>query len=106
MSSFQNSVAKVGAIALVIRQLLGLVIDSIQLAEQAIPASGMGSAKLELVKRTIAAAIDKIEGLTVGFEDIWPRLQGIVGAWVALFNTVGAFRSSKPTPAAPGPVAQ
>lgn len=106
MSSFQNSVAKVGAIALVIRQLLGLVIDSIQLAEQAIPASGMGSAKLELVKRTIAAAIDKIEGLTVGFEDIWPRLQGIVGAWVALFNTVGAFRSSpKPAPV-PGPASQ
>lgn len=97
-----NSIAKVGAIALVIRQLLGLVIDTIQLAEQAIPASGQGASKLALVKATIAAAVDKIEGLSVTFEEIWPRLAGIVAAWVTLFNSVGAFRKGPaPTPGIP-----
>lgn len=101
--SFQNSLAKVGTIALVIRQLLGLIVDSIRLAEDLIPESGRGREKLGMVRATIAAAIDKIEGLGVTFEEVWPRLEGIVAAWVAMLNAAGIFKSKGTLPAPANP---
>lgn len=84
--SFSKSLAQLAVIVQVVRTLSGLIIDTIQLAEQAIPIQGAGREKLALVKATVIAAIGKIEGLTVGIEQLWPTIEGLVNAWVAIFN--------------------
>lgn len=98
--SFSKSIAQLAVIVQVVRTLSGLIIDTIQLAEQAIPIQGAGREKLALVKATVVAAIGKIEGLTVGIEQLWPTIEGVVNAWVAIFNKT--FWKS-PANVGPGP---
>lgn len=71
--------------------LFPLLIKAIQAVEDAIPISGKGADKLELLKSTVQVAYDTSNKLSVSFEQIWPSLAGTVKAIVTAFNNTGTF---------------
>jgi len=72
---------------LMILQFIPAIIGIITSLEAAIPMSGQGKAKLELVKSFISIACDTAT-------EIWPAIEKIVAAFVAVANSIGAFNSS------------
>lgn len=81
-----------------ILSLFPLIIQTVQAVEAAFPAAGQGSAKLDAVKNTIASAYSIASNAEHTFEAIWPALSSVVSTIVSLANTVGAFKTSAPSP--------
>ncbi len=80
------------AIIKVALSLLPAVIEAIKAIEAAIPESGAGAQKLEIIKATLQKA-HEVGGDTVGaFEQYWPVLSTMVGSVVTVFNAVGLFK--------------
>ena len=77
-----------------ILSLLPLLIQAIQLLEQAVPDSKNGTAKLEALREIVSSAYTVSTDVTASFESIWPTIQKSVAALVGLFNTVGKFTKS------------
>jgi hypothetical protein len=59
--------------------LVPALINAIKAIEDAVPGSGLGQQKLEALRQILVAADEKIN-------DLWPKLQGIIGILVTLFN--------------------
>lgn len=76
--------------------LLPATIDAVKAIEAAIPESGKGKEKLELVRVTLQSAYT-IGGVTLdSFAAVWPALSGMVTGIVNLFNQIGHFKPIPP----------
>ena len=83
---------KVIAIAKALMALLPIMIELVKVVEAQFPQAGQGAAKLAMVRQMLEAAVTAGSDIGVSFDDIWPKLQGVVGSIVAVFNTTGAFK--------------
>ena len=81
--------------ALIILQLIPALISIITSLENAIPMSGQGKVKLDMLKNFVSVSSDTLA-------EIWPAVEKIVEVFVNGMNAVGVFKSSTPaaTPAA------
>jgi hypothetical protein len=77
-----------------IAQIYPVIVQTIKAIEESIPVSGMGSAKLQLVKSTLESAYKSMEGAQVTFEQLWPTVQVIVSSVVAMYNAAGVFKKT------------
>lgn len=75
-----------------ILQILPLIIDTIKAIEAAIPESGAGKAKLDIVRVALQSAYDASNDVIGKFDTIWPMIQNTVGAVVSTFNALGSFK--------------
>lgn len=60
-------------------QLVPVLINAIKAIEEAIPGKGAGEAKLAAIRGILEQA-------DASYNEIWPKLQGVIGVLVALFN--------------------
>lgn len=71
--------------------LLPVLIDAIKAVEVALPASGQGATKLELVRQTLQAGYDAGTDTVVAFDQVWPALAKSASAVVTAMNAAGVF---------------
>lgn len=71
--------------------LLPLLVDAIKTIEAAMPGSGNGAAKLEAVRVLVQASYTGASDVIGNFEQVWPKIQDVIGGIVAAFNKTGAF---------------
>lgn len=83
------------AIIKTLLSLLPLIIQVVQAIEAAIPESGAGKAKLELVKATIQSGYTAASDTVASFEAIWPAISSTVSAVVSTFNALGKFNKQQ-----------
>jgi hypothetical protein len=76
---------------LLIAQLLPILIQTIKAVEAAIPESGQGQTKLQMVRDILELVDESIPAL-------WPILEKIIGVIVAGFNAAGLFKKAKAAP--------
>lgn len=76
---------------LLIAQLLPILIQTIKAVEAAIPESGQGQTKLQMVRDILELVDDTIPA-------IWPMLEKVIGVIVASFNAAGLFKKAKASP--------
>lgn len=74
--------------------LLPLLIDAVRAIEAAMPQSGLGAAKLGVIRSTLEAAFSVAKDASVTFDQVWPVLETAVGAVVGVFNKVGIFNKA------------
>ena len=74
-----------------ILSLLPLIIDAVRAIEAALPATGQGAAKLQLIRETLQAGFSTAGDAVAAFEQAWPAIERVVGAVVGLFNRAGVF---------------
>jgi hypothetical protein len=79
-------------IAKLIISLFPLLIQAVQAVEAAIPNSGNGQQKLELIKSIIQTSYESSNKLVASFEQLWSPLSSVVQAIVTAFNAVGIFK--------------
>jgi phage-related protein len=91
LSVIQAAFDRIRAVVAIIEQMEPVIGGFVDAAEKLIPISGQGAAKLELVKQKVALAFSMIEQSFVSFDQLWPYLEKLVGAIVAVRNTTGAF---------------
>lgn len=72
--------------ALVILQLIPAIISIITSLETAIPMSGQGKVKLDMVKDFLGVASDTLN-------DIWPAIEKIISIFVSTANAIGMFKT-------------
>lgn len=82
----------------IIAGLYPVLMDFVKSIESALPEAGQGQAKLALIKQTLESAYAHMGDAEVKFESIWPSLQVVVGAIVAMYNTAGVFKKTGATP--------
>lgn len=73
-------------------QLLPLVLQAVKAAEEAIPTSGQGSAKLQFVKDLLTSTTDI--GTEVAEKDYVNALEKTITLAVKLFNSTGVFKKA------------
>lgn len=78
----------------VVVALIPLVTDLVRQIEAAIPQSGQGAAKLEMVRQMLQSTYDKANDATVAFEQIWPTVQSLVASLVTIYNNLGLFKKA------------
>jgi len=71
---------------LMLLQIIPAVISIITSLEAAIPMSGQGKIKLELVKSFLNVASDTMN-------EIWPAVEKIVSIFVTTANNIGLFKA-------------
>jgi hypothetical protein len=64
--------------------------------EQAVPASGQGAAKLDMLKNMLQQAYANFSTLTVTFEQVWPMLTPVITGLVAMYKATGVFVPQPP----------
>lgn len=74
---------------LLVLQIVPALIEMIKAIEAAIPGTGKGEQKLAAVREIIETAYEQSG-------EIWPVVQKVIGILVSLFNSTGAFTTSKP----------
>lgn len=79
-------------IAKLIISLFPLLIQAVQAVESAIPASGNGQQKLELIKSIIQTSYESSNKFVASFEQLWSPLSSVVQAIVSAFNAAGIFK--------------
>lgn len=72
--------------------LLPILLQAIKAVEQAIPETGKGAEKLDLIKGLVQTSYETSSKLSVSFEQLWPTVQGAVQAIVNAFNKTGTFK--------------
>lgn len=72
-------------------ELIPLIIATIKAIEQALPETGLGTVKLTALRAALAAGYDTIASVLGPFEEVWPKIEGIVGKIVEAFNKVAFF---------------
>ncbi len=88
------SVGKVLAKVAAYKELIVLVVQLVRTVEEAIPESGVGSAKLKLVLDGIADAWDAFEEFFGSFADYAPKLIDRIGSIVRAFNAASVFKKA------------
>ena len=79
----------------IIKTVLGLlpvVVEAVKAIETALPESGAGAQKLEIIKATLSSAYEVANDTVASFESIWPVLSSMIAAIVAAFNAAGVFK--------------
>ncbi len=71
------------AIIQVVRQLLPEIIALVGDVETALPASGQGAQKLDIVKNVLQTSLGDLTGFSVTFDALWPTVQAVIAAHVA-----------------------
>ncbi|MDY7537692.1 hypothetical protein QN372_00885 [Undibacterium sp. RTI2.1] len=66
-----------------IHLIMPLILDAFKIAETAFPESGTGQAKLEAARVFISENFNKIEGVTLNLEQLWPQVQTVLNAIAA-----------------------
>lgn len=74
-----------------VNQLFPLVIQLVKTAEQAMPQSGQGAAKLEMVRTTLEGAFKTYTDAKVTFDQVWGVIQPLVNTYVKVQNATGGF---------------
>jgi len=82
------------AVVNVLRIVAPILSQLIQAAEQMLPASGKGAAKLELVRGWINAALEADKALAPQLAVAWPAVQTAVAVIVAAYNASGTFKKA------------
>lgn len=80
---------------LIIRLLAVIVpvlIEAIKAVEAAMPESGLGKQKLEIVRTMVESAYAQMTGVTVAFSEVWPMIERLIAAIVASYNAIGTFK--------------
>ena len=73
--------------ALMILQLIPAILGIITSLETAIPMSGQGKTKLDLVKSFVSISCDTAI-------EIWPAIEKMVASFVSVANTIGIFKTA------------
>jgi hypothetical protein len=79
----------------IIKLLLSLgpdLIKFIQRLEEIIPGQGKGEQKLAMLRAYMESIWAGAGDLLPGFEEVWPKIQSVVGGIVAAFNAMGIFK--------------
>ena len=71
---------------LLILQLIPTIIGIITSLETAIPISGQGKVKLDLIKNFLGIASDTLN-------EIWPAIEKIISVFVTTANSIGVFKT-------------
>jgi hypothetical protein len=81
-------------------KLLPLVLGAVKAVEEAIPLSGQGKLKLDLVLDVIKSAYEASASLTkeFSFEKLVALVVPMINQIVALHNALGLFQKSTPKP--------
>ena len=66
-------------------QIVPAIIAAMKAIEDAIPGSGTGEQKL-------AAIRGMLETIDDSYKDLWPKISGVIGVLVNLFNTTSVFK--------------
>jgi len=74
---------------LAIVQLIPALIQLIKAVEEALPKAGLGTEKLALVRQIFETTYDSGTKL-------WPLVEPVIGAFVAIFNKAGIFSKTSP----------
>lgn len=69
---------------LMVLKLLPAIFTAIKAVEEAIPISGAGREKLQLIREIM-------EGTYSSISDIWPSVEAAISSIVKLFNAKGIF---------------
>jgi len=72
--------------------LLPVVIEAVKAIEAALPESGAGAQKLDIIKATLQNAYSVSSDAVGTFESFWPVLSGMISAIVAAMNAAGIFK--------------
>lgn len=80
------------AILQIVVQLLPIVKTFIMAVEEAVPATGQGAAKIQMVKDMTANAFKAVDTVQATFEQVWPLMQVMVTSLVAMYNATGQFK--------------
>ena len=72
--------------------LVPLLIQAIKAVEAAIPDSGKGGEKLELIRGMVESSYESSNKLVGSFEALWPAVSGTIKAIVSAFNNTGTFK--------------
>lgn len=75
-------------------ELIPIIIGAVRAIEAALPESGLGAAKLAAVRMAVEAAFDGVKDVLGAFNDVWPRIEGIVQRIVATLNSAGVFKKA------------
>lgn len=73
-------------------ELLPAVLKAIAALEEALPDSGKGKFKLDIIKATVEAVYEKGTNVVGNFADIWPVLENVIGKVVGIYNALGVFK--------------
>lgn len=68
------------------------LITAIKAVEQAMPESGRGREKLELVRVIVEQAYTELIEVTLNFTEVWPHIQRLIATIVAAYNSTGVFK--------------
>lgn len=80
------------AIVQLVLQLFPILVSTVKSIEEAIPASGQGAAKLQIIRTVLESAFSTIQDVTVTFEQVWPSIEKVVASVVQIYNTLGTFK--------------
>ncbi len=75
--------------------LFPMLIQAIKAVESAIPESGKGREKLELIKNAVQAAYEASTSVASNFEVLWPALSKTINSIVNAFNKTGVFTKNE-----------
>jgi len=75
-------------VLLLVIQIIPALISVIKALEEALPKAGLGGEKLATIRQIIEATYE-------GASEIWPTLEKVIDAIVALFNKTGVFSTGK-----------
>lgn len=77
-----------------VAELIPAIISIIKALEDAMPESGKGKEKLDVLKSTLESAYAAEQRAEVSFDAVWPTVQAIVTKLVAVYNAIGTFKKS------------
>ena len=79
-----------------ILQLLPAIIGAVQSVEAAVPISGAGKAKLDLVLGTVTDAYNAEQSIQkqLPLDKITPVITSVIARVVAMFNALGIFKKA------------
>lgn len=72
--------------------LLPVLLDTIKAIETAIPVSGKGKEKMDLIKTALQTTYDATNETKTTFQTVWPQLESIISKVVAIYNATGIFK--------------
>ncbi len=72
--------------------LLPTIIEAVKAIEEAIPESGQGKFKLEIVRKAVESAYNVAGDAVVKFDQLWPAIQNVITTFVEFANKIGLFK--------------
>jgi hypothetical protein len=73
-------------------QLFPQVLALVKAIEEAFPQGQLGASKLAMVRASLETTFQHLQGASVTFEQVWPTLEKMIAAAVALYKAKGDFK--------------